>query len=253
MRNKILTIGLIAGIILTGGAMAINAFSGTAETVIENVEVMNVEKVCSIDEEAGFGGSTQSDWSIGGNLSVTGTSAFTGAVSATGNLSTSGDLSVTDEISYGGVSQDWITGSFTDATTTIVAVVNPFSATVIVDKFEAYIQNGTSTVAITCGTSTSQYLTADPTDLLIDDLSLASSTAGTATTTAYVVNRIGSGSRSASSGVQDAGTNSEDMILWKSGEYISCYVDTLFEGALTEATNIFSGFYRIHSRYDSNF
>lgn len=164
-------------------------------------------------------------------------------------LTSTDDATIADQLSVGGVSEDWITGSFTDATTTPVAVLNPFGQNVIVDSFEAYISNGTSTIAFTCGTSTSPYLSADPTDLLVDDLSMASSTAGTATTTAYVKN----GDDYAGTSLANAGTNSEDAILWKTGEYITCYADTLYPGALTETTNIFSGYYRIRSRYDANF
>lgn len=168
----------------------------------------------------------------------------TGDITATDDLSVGDDLTVTDEVSYGGVANDWIVGSLADATTTPLSIVNPFGADVILDKIYLNITNGTSTIALTCGTSTTAgSLSADPTDLLIDDLSIASSTAGTATTTAKVIN----GDDYAGTGLASAGANSEDAILWRSTEYLKCYADTLYSGALTEVTNMFSGTYKIHT------
>lgn len=165
-------------------------------------------------------------------------------ITATGDMSVGDDLTVSDEVSYGGVANDWMHGSLTDASTTPLSMLNPYGVDVLLDKFYLDLTNGTSTGALTCGTSTTAgSLAADPTDLLIDDLSMASSTAGTATTTAKVIN----GDDYAGTGLASPGTNSEDAILWRSTEYLKCYFDTLYSGALTEATNMFSGTYKIHT------
>ena len=160
------------------------------------------------------------------------------------DVAVSGDLNITDELQYGGVELDWISGTCIDATTTPISILNPYSATVYLNKFVLYIENGTSTIAMTCGTSTTAgSLSADPTDLLIDDLAMASSTVGTATTTGYIIN----GDDYAGTGMLSPGTNSEDVIPWKSGEYIKCFVDTTYAGAWTEITNIAECTYKIHT------
>lgn len=118
-------------------------------------------------------------------------------------------------------------GSFTDATTTVISVVNPFTATATVDYF-LYNQTGaaTSTYAMDCGIATALY--ASPSDLLIDGLAVATSTY------TYMVN--------AETG---SGTNSKGHVIVAPTEYISCLVTTTYPGAFTEASNTYDGSYKI--------
>jgi hypothetical protein len=157
---------------------------------------------------------------------------------------------------YGDITNRWDNGTAWDATTTLFTFKNPWGATAYIDRFIFNITVGaTSSAYITCGTTTSRTgLAADPSDLLIDDFLLATSTAGTATTTGILMNGLAGGSRTVSSGFQAPGTNSEDIIVWKSAEYIACYAD--YTGAagstdgakgFTDPTNQFTAKWYIHS------
>jgi hypothetical protein len=236
MRNKILTIALIAAISVSiFGIVGAYQADNPSQVNIENVENMNIGG-------ATYSGSAPQDQVLGGTTNYDTLSA-TDLVS-TDDTTVGDDLTVADIMQYGGVENDWIEGTCTDATTTVVSVVNPWSDTAYVDKFLLYISNGTSTITMTCGTSTSSgSLSAAPTDLLIDEVPMASSTAGTATTTGYYIN----GDDYAGTGMTSSGTNSEDVIPWKSGEYLKCYVSSSHPGAWTESTNIASCTYKIHS------
>lgn len=160
----------------------------------------------------------------------------------TGDLSVGGDMNLTDVLQYGGVESDWIEGTCADATTTLFAVANPWSATAYVDKLMLFVTNGTSTVQITVGTSTATMLTSDPSDLLLDDVEVATSTIKNA------MNSLAGGSRTETSGFVGGGTNSEDIILWRSGEYIAAYAAEQYGIAnIANAANTFSCTYKIHS------
>ena len=118
-------------------------------------------------------------------------------------------------------------GSFTDATTTPISVLNPFGATSTVD-FMLYDQTGvaTSTYTMDCGVATTQF--ASPSDLLIDGLSVATST------TVYMVNSE-----------NDSGTNSESHVIVGPTEYISCLIVPIIEAAITNTGNTYDGNYKI--------
>jgi hypothetical protein len=167
------------------------------------------------------------------------------------DVAITGDLVVTGTNAIGGMYEDWVTGSCIDASTTILSVANPWGATAYVDKFIIDIQAGTSSGAVTCGTTTVVGLSADPSDLLIDDLETGTSTAGTATTTVRSMNGLAGGARTAASGFGLPGTNSEDVIRWRSSEYIACFFDpTGFDTDSTGVTggkNIFTCNYYIHT------
>jgi len=244
LNPKILVLSLIV-------VCAVCAFAAVA-SVVKIVKAFQVNSLPSsvIIENATFGNAY-----FGGSeeqgFGAAGDSNFTNVV-ASGDLTSGDDLTVGDDatiadiISYGGVEHDWIEGSCNDATTTIFSVINPWSDTAYVDFLFIEITNGTSTAEYTIGTSTASVgLSADPSDLLVDDLSVATSTYGTATTTARTYNT--SATVTGTSGFEDPGTNSEDLIVWGSSEYIVGYADTAYSGALTEASNMFSCTYKIHS------
>lgn len=117
-------------------------------------------------------------------------------------------------------------GDFADATTTPIAIQNPFSATSTVD-FAIYDQTGlaTSTYTLNCGTSTTAFGT--PSDLLIDGIEVATSTKK------YIVNNYG------------AGTNSKERIVVGVSDWIVCKITTVFAGAFTEASNTYDGNYKL--------
>lgn len=170
-------------------------------------------------------------------------------ITAGDDLIVTGDANIGDVMQYGGVELDWIEGTMTDASTTAFSVANPWGADAFVDRLLLYVENGTTTVHITCGTTTSATgLSSDPSDLLIDDWELATSTAGTATTTAYNMNGLAGGARSTTGGFGAPGTNSEDIILWRSAEYVACFIEEIgTTGGIDSANNIFSGTYKLHS------
>jgi hypothetical protein len=234
MRNKFLAIGLIGAILLTAVSVGY-AFYGNPQIAIQNVETFNVQAP-DIGEPVGEA-----------MVGITTRARIQAAeIVSTGDLTVSGDAAVSGGLFYGEVGQSWIKTDMAQGTTTILSVANPFGETVFVDNFLAYIVNGTSTISVTCGTSTLPSLKAVPTDLLVHGLSVATSTSAATTTTVYVANRIGSGSRSGTSGLADPGTNSEDIILWRSNEYITCYASTVYANALTNPNSIFQGWASIH-------
>lgn len=115
---------------------------------------------------------------------------------------------------------------FSDATTTPIAVQNPFGATSTVDFF-IYDQTGvaTSTYTLNCGTSTTAFGT--PSDWVISAIEIATSTKD------YLVNN------------SNAGTNSKERIIVDPNEWIVCDVTTHYPGAFTEVTNTYDGNYKI--------
>ena len=176
------------------------------------------------------------------------------SLTVAGDITATGDLTITDEITYGGVTGDWITGSCANATTTIFAVLNPFSADVSVDIFELNLVNGTSTIDLQVGTSSQAFsdVATELTDTLIDGLAIATSTEGTATTTERVFVR-NSSSDIVGGGFSAPGTNSEPFIRWESGDYITGFA-TSTEGGVSGAndgilgdSNFFGCTFKIHS------
>jgi hypothetical protein len=227
----------VAVTLVLGGVFIVKAFSGNTQTVIENFNGGTINNE---------GGSEGSLGAIAGPYVYEKMYFYGGYEGVDGTLT--GDLSVTDQITQNGVVGDWLSGACTDATTTPFAILNPESANVVVDQFYLRVQNGTSTVNFTMGTSSTQYISADPTDLLIDDVSIATSTLGTATTTVYFHNQTDDGSTSIASGFTDAGTNAEPSILWASGEYITAFVTETDggSGGWTGQSNMAECYYRIH-------
>lgn len=119
-------------------------------------------------------------------------------------------------------------GSFADATTTFIAVANPFTSTSTVDLF-ILDQTGvaTATAAFDCGTSTTA-TGATTADGLIDNITVATSTK------VYL----------AAGGVE-SGTNSKSVIKVAKNNYIVCLATTGYAAAFTQATNTFDGKYLI--------
>ena len=143
-------------------------------------------------------------------------------------------------LSMGGVSGNWISGSCTDATTTALAIANPISADAYVDQAIIDVTNGTTSITYDFGTSSNAYVA--PSEALVDDLAIATSTRGITMNT--------SGSLSPVYGFSDPGTNSQDAILWKSGEYLNMAItDTSGIGGapgVVGPTNTFSCTYKLH-------
>lgn len=112
MKNKKI-IGLIVSlalVITVGGVYAVDM------TVGELLQLVN-------GNEQSFGGSTQSDWNVGGALNVTGATTLTGTLTSSGALVASGALTVsgaTDVSTFtqgGGITAS----STTNATETLLA------------------------------------------------------------------------------------------------------------------------------------
>jgi hypothetical protein len=148
------------------------------------------------------------------------------------------NIDVDTALSVGGVDETWTTGSCADATTTVIAVANPWGATAYVDKFIIYVNGAaTSTWTMDVGTSSTAY--AAPSEALIDDTGFATSTTGRIANT--------SGTASATYGFTDPGANSQDLIVLGSADYIVGTVSSVYTGAFTESTNTFTCTYKIHS------
>lgn len=174
------------------------------------------------------------------NVGVTTKSNITtsGDLTASGDLSVGDDVNITDILQYGGVENDWIEGSCADATTTVFSVINPWGANAYVDQVLVSITNGTTTSTFDIGTSSTAY--AAPSEAFMDDVSIATSTS--------ILIKNTSGSLSAVYGFTDPGTNSQDIVLWKTGEYINAtFTETDGTGGLTSGNNTFTCTYKIHS------
>ncbi len=238
MRKFIRSIAIIsiALIAIVGVAKAIEM----SLTPDELKQVVGGGEPAIPDENDTLGGYTAGDWEAaddliaGDDLTVTDDATIGGDLTLTGSFTGSGDIR--------GSNEGWVTGQCTDATTTFMAVANPVSADVIVDKVFFYLENGTSTLTFDIGTSSTAY--AAPTECFMDDLSVSTSTAGTATTTLLTMNTTGA--LSTVYGMTDPSTNSQDAVLLRAAEYINGVVTTAYTGALTEATNMFDCYYRIH-------
>ena len=148
-------IGLyVLGIFVIGLAVTVGvkAFSGNAGTEMENVNIENYNVEAPVIRESEELGA------------ITGPDVYY-------------DMTFHKTVKFGKVKQDWLHVNFTDATTTIAQVVNPEGAKIFVDDFYLIVDGVATTSAyVTCGTSTTAYRTADPTDLLLDDVTIATST-----------------------------------------------------------------------------
>ncbi len=228
----------------SGATWGIGLFaSSTGQTVIDSCAFNSNSEDIMIGDEAYNTYITNNRFKDSGEITI-GADAVGVDISGNSNL-----VTVTDSGSYNFDMEMWSNGSCADATTTVLAVLNPFGMDVYVNRFMIDVTSGTSTLDLTCGTSTTQYLSADPTDLLIDDLTISTSTLAANATSTKAYNT--SGAVSSTSGFEDPGTNSEDLIIWGSGEYITCYADETDLGggasAVANAENLYSCTYKIHS------
>lgn len=124
-----------------------------------------------------------------------------------------------------------ITGSFKDATTTILSFVNPFgtTATSTVDLVRLDTSGAaTSTYSMSCGASATAFA-ADSVSLL-DSVDTATSTVGI----------LENGLTAALGGQDDAGTVVK-IALTPTYPYFLCTATTLYSGAFTEVTNTYAG------------
>lgn len=165
--------------------------------------------------------------------SPTGISKVTGDIEATGDIKADDSLVVTNSLIHGDLEQKISSGSFADATTTIVAVANPFSASSTVDLVKL-INSGvaTSTYTITCGDSLTAYANSVFNVLTSDSIS-------TSTSFGTVTNNVSS---SYGNGI---GGGSVARITVGPSQYLVCKVSTVYTGAFTETTNTFAGTYLI--------
>lgn len=143
-----------------------------------------------------------------------------------------------NSVSINGIAQKWTTGSCADATTTAFSVANPWGADATVDMAFIELTSGTTTITFDVGTSSTAY--AAPSEAFMDDVSVSTST---------VIRTINTnGALSATYGFTDPSTNSQEYVLWKSGEYINMTVtEPGSTGGVTNAANTFSCTYKIHS------
>ena len=195
---------------------------------------------------------------IGVGLSVKafyGNSAVTTVIEEAGGVTinnpvASGDVSVVDQslgavaspdvpynyLSVNGDTTYHITGSFKDATTTILSFVNPFgtTATSTVDLVRLDTTGAaTSTYSMSCGASATAYA-ADSVSLL-DSVDTATSSVG------ILENNL----TAALGGQDDAGTV-EKIALTPTYPYFLCTATTLYPGAFTEVTNTYAGKFTVH-------
>lgn len=163
----------------------------------------------------------------------------------TGDLTVGDDATVGDVLSIGGVEEDWIEGTCTDATTTLFKVANPWGADAFIDRIIFEVTGATSTFEVTIGSTTlaasGNTLSADPDDNLVDDLTVATSTAYKSMNT--------SGTLTAAQGwFTDPGTNSQDVIVWESAQYIAGFAQHKgYINGIVNAANTFVCTYKIHS------
>jgi hypothetical protein len=134
-----------------------------------------------------------------------------------------------DIVFHGAVEQNGynckvVQGTFADATTTPVALANPFGASsAVVESFVYKVTTAaTSTTSVDCGVAATAFTSADN---LIDGLSVATSA------TAYEAN--------------DYGTNGRAKKSIDSTEYLTCKITvvTLYDGAILDGGNAFAGSY----------
>ncbi|MFC1886931.1 hypothetical protein ACFLZM_07735 [Thermodesulfobacteriota bacterium] len=175
-------------------------------------------------------------------------------ITATDDLTVTDDATIGDVLSYGGVEHDWIEGTCSGmtgtadggvSTSSLFTVINPWGVDTYVPEggFIISITGATTTVDISCGTTSSATLLADPTENLVNDVSVS-------TSTSVVIYNTSGTVTTADSGFTDPGTTSEDVITWPSGKYIGCYaVDTPSGGhsGLLSPSSTFACTYKIHS------
>lgn len=151
----------------------------------------------------------------------------------TGTLTVDGATTLTGATTIGGATVSISSGTLADATTTILAVVNPFSATSTVDMVRLTNTGvATSTYTVACGKSATAYANTD-----YDVLS--SGSIATSTNFGVIENNITGSYGAAITG------GSIEKILVGSGQYLVCKVTTSYPGAFTESTNTFAGTYQV--------
>ena len=158
-------------------------------------------------------------------------------ITATGDLSVGGDatvgddLTVTgDDVSVNGTYLKVSIGSFTSASTTVFSVANPFGASSSASLIFKQTGKATSSYSVACGTSTSAYgSVAAPSDKLIDDIVLATSTLH------FIVSGL-------------AGTNGHYEIPVGANEYVMCKLTASGElSAIEDSSNsAWAGRYTIY-------
>lgn len=92
LRGRIY-LGMFLLVSLLSVGSIIKAYSGSANTVIENVSNLTIE---GSNDETSLGGSTSDNWNVGGNLVVDGTATLTGGVtSKEANVTITADTTAT--------------------------------------------------------------------------------------------------------------------------------------------------------------
>lgn len=151
---------------------------------------------------------------------------------------TQSNWTVEKVLSVGGVEERWIEGTCGNATTTPIQVKNPWGDTAYVDKFLLILQNGTTSITFDIGTSS--VANNSSSEVVADDVSVATSVATNLINTSGVI--------AGTAAFSDPGTNSQDVFKWVSGEYLNMIVTEVgTTGGVTGGANTFSCTYKIHS------
>lgn len=236
-ENKLIVTICIIGLLITG-VLSTAVLVKSQPNVNVNVSVPTAEKSAA---------SGSSDFTGGG------TTHFSDDIQVADQLTVLDDAVITDQICYGGICYDSIEGDCDDmtgladggtSTSSLFAVINPWGEDVYIPQggFILSVTGATTTVDISCGTTSSATLLADPgNENLVNDVSVSTSTSIITYNTAGTVT-IGD------SLFTDPGTNSEDMIVWETGRYIGCYAaETGTTGGLLNANSTFDCTYQIRS------
>jgi hypothetical protein len=242
--NNLKSIGIAALAVglLIGGAFAFVSYANYDTISVYDGGVVNIQNA---PPDGMLGGTTNLDsLALDSDLTVT-NNAIVG-----GTLAVVGDATFSGGIGSGIITNQWLTGSCTDASTTLFAHLNPFGQTVTVDEFYIDIVNGTSSAIYYVGTTTSAFPSSAPWSTLVDTITIATTTNGTATTTERVyIYAMNATVTKGYSGFTAPGTKSAGKILWKAGQYITGYVTSLYTAGITNPANWADCSYRIHVTY----
>jgi hypothetical protein len=173
-----------------------------------------------------------------GQLGITTKSDFQAVdITATGDLSVGDDATVGDDLTVSGTDFDvnsletYVSyGAWTDASTTFVAVVNPFTATASAELILTGAAATTTTVFV-CGTSTTAYPASAPAG------SLMSATIAT-NTQFYLHSGVNNGSNPVS------GVTAQEIMV-DDTLYVVCYISSSGASAVLGSNNTWDGYYKI--------
>ena len=210
MKKKIKSIAVSAIVILLAVTMA----SAVTMSVDELKELMSFGNFGALSSETAV--NTDADETTNFN------DIRADDIEVEDDLFVGGDLTVTGDTAFGGLTQKVVTGSCADATTTPIAIANPFTSTSSVIYFQYNSQgSATSTYSMDCGVAAGAFTSSDD---LIDGLSVSTSTQ------AWQMNPYG--------------TNGKANVNVDVGEYLTCTLSGSITAGITNAGNTYTCTYK---------